>query len=183
MKSIYFVTVNADKAREAQECLVPFDIQVRIVPHRLIEILDLDAEAVARDKVLQAHRQLGHPCAIEHGALELEALAELPGGLTKPIWHRLRERVCDLIPEGASRRVVARSVVAFCDGRKLHFFHGETRGRLATRAAGENGFSWDPIFIPDGAEQTFAEMDAATKANFSHGQAAWRRFAEWWQKR
>lgn len=182
MKTIYFVTVNAYKAREAQACVAPFKLALRVVPHRVTEILDLDPETVARDKLLKAHRHLGHPCAVEHGGFEIEALAQLPGGLTKPIWDRLRGGVCELLPEGASRRVVVRSVVGFCDGRQLHFFHGETTGRLAPRAAGDGGFSWDPIFIPDGADQTFGEMDPATKATYSHGQAAWRRFAEWRQK-
>jgi XTP/dITP diphosphohydrolase len=179
VNKVYFVTGNQHKAREAQALLQPFEITLRIVDHPVQEILHLDPETVARDKLLKAYRYLGHPCAIEHGALEIDALGQLPGGLTKPIWERLREGVCELVPASASRRVVARSVVGYCDGRKLHFFHGETIGRLAARAAGDGGFSWDPIFVPEGAEHTFAEMDAATKSKFSHGQAAWRQFADW----
>jgi non-canonical purine NTP pyrophosphatase (RdgB/HAM1 family) len=52
---------------------------------------------------------------------------------------------------------------------------GTTEGRLVLPPRGEGGFGWDPIFQPDGHEQTFAELPGLEKDRISHRGRAWRR--------
>lgn len=50
----------------------------------------------------------------------------------------------------------------------VHYFEGECYGTLVSKAAGSNGFGYDPVFIPDGYQQTFAELPPTVKHQISH---------------
>ena len=53
-------------------------------------------------------------------------------------------------------------------GKKPKLFIGESKGTISKRTVGENGFGYDPIFIPDGENRTFAQMETEVKNQFSH---------------
>ena len=54
----------------------------------------------------------------------------------------------------------------------MYYFEGICTGRIATEMHGEKGFGYDPIFIPDGSDKSFAEMSMDEKNKFSHRQKA-----------
>jgi len=86
----------------------------------------------------------------------------LPGALIKFFIKKLTlEQICSLIKE--NRKAVAITCIAFFDGKELKIFKGETRGEIAKEPGGINGFGWDPIFIPEGYSQTFAEITSEEK--------------------
>jgi XTP/dITP diphosphohydrolase len=60
-----------------------------------------------------------------------------------------------------------------------HVFEGRCDGRLGREPAGADGFGYDPLFIPDGYERTFAELDPAIKNRLSHRGHAWAGLAAW----
>jgi XTP/dITP diphosphohydrolase len=64
------------------------------------------------------------------------------------------------------------------DGEE-HVFEGRCLGKLRREPAGTGGFGYDPIFVPDGYEQTFAELGAAVKNRLSHRGRAWAALAAW----
>lgn len=64
------------------------------------------------------------------------------------------------------------------DGRE-HIFTGRAPGRLRREPRGGEGFGYDPLFVPTGHDQTFAEMPAAQKNALSHRAQAWAEFAGW----
>jgi XTP/dITP diphosphohydrolase len=74
--------------------------------------------------------------------LEAEKFAALVAGLGNPV-------------------VVAKTVLGYCDGRKIHLFEGSVQGTVPTSPAGPRDFQWDCVFVPDGHTQTFAEMGSA----------------------
>jgi len=81
----------------------------------------------------------------------------------------------------ADRRARFRCVIALCapDGREWTV-DGSCPGRIIRETRGANGFGYDPLFVPDGFEQTFAELDGATKNRISHrGNALRQAAAEW----
>ena len=51
---------------------------------------------------------------------------------------------------------------------KVHQFHGEINGTIAEQASGVHGFGYDPIFVPEGWQKTFAEVDLKQKNEISH---------------
>ena len=64
-------------------------------------------------------------------------------------------------------------------GGESHVFHGEMPGRIATARQGENGFGYDPIFLPDGLDVSTAELSAEAKDTISHRGRAVRAFLDW----
>ena len=57
-------------------------------------------------------------------------------------------------------------------GIQTYYFEGICKGKIAIKMPGEKGFGYDPIFIPDGANKSFAEMTMDEKNKFSHRQKA-----------
>ena len=84
----------------------------------------------------------------------------------------------------ADRRARFRCVIALCspDGREWTV-EGRCPGRIIAEPLGANGFGYDPLFVPDGFEQTFAELDGAAKNRISHRGNALRRAAKEWRER
>lgn len=64
-------------------------------------------------------------------------------------------------------------------GAEPDYFEGACEGRIALRAAGGSGFGYDPVFIPEGFDQSFAELGEAVKAELSHRAKAAAAFRRW----
>jgi XTP/dITP diphosphohydrolase len=180
---IYFVTNNTSKAAELQDYLTSAppsapDLQIVVFQSELFEVLDCDIDRIVTNKALDAFQRVGLPCVVEHSGLFMDALPGLPGGLGQTIWRSIGDRMCGFLRESDSRAATARSVIGYCDGRRVTLFHGEARGQIAQRAQGERSFNWDPIFIPDGSDHTYAEMGMAAKRATSPVYKAWDAFVK-----
>jgi XTP/dITP diphosphohydrolase len=60
------------------------------------------------------------------------------------------------------------TVITLLINNQIHYFEGEIKGTIAYEARGDNGFGYDPLFIPQGYRSTFAELSAETKNTISH---------------
>jgi XTP/dITP diphosphohydrolase len=67
-----------------------------------------------------------------------------------------------------NRKARFRTVVALIEGGGVHYFEGVITGYIATHPSGEGGFGYDPVFVPDGFTQTFAELGEDLKNKISH---------------
>jgi XTP/dITP diphosphohydrolase len=76
-----------------------------------------------------------------------------------------------------------RTVIAFMENGQLRTFEGICKGHIIDEERGSGGFGYDALFVPEGATQTFAEMDAAAKNAMSHRGRALRAFAAYLQDR
>ena len=162
---LLFVSSNEGKAREVAAIL---GAAVARLDLDLPEIQALDVAEVARHKAAAAFARVGRPVVVEDTGLALDALGGLPGALVRWFLATIGpDGICRLVPPTGDRAATARTAVAYCDGRGVEVFVGETRGAIVAAPAGAGGFGWDPIFRPDGATRTFAEMDDADKAAFS----------------
>ena len=87
--------------------------------------------------------------------------------------------------EGVEKRDARfRTVVAFVDGDgTLHYFEGICAGTIIDEERGEGGFGYDPLFIPEGSDLTFAELSAEEKNAVSHRGRALRPFAAYLRDR
>lgn len=170
---LYFVTTNDYKIKEVEQYLAGTDLELQPVSFQINEILNLDLEAVVTDKVLKAYKYLGHPCVVEHGGLLIQALNNLPGGLSKVVWDTVGPKICTFLSTADSRKAIAQSVIGYCDGKRVHTFKGETEGTLADEARGTYMFQWDPVFIPAGETKTYAEFGFPDKEKFSQAAKAW----------
>jgi XTP/dITP diphosphohydrolase len=71
-----------------------------------------------------------------------------------------------------NRQAQFRTVISLMLDKKEYLFEGICKGTITTAARGTNGFGYDPIFIPEGAYKTFAEMTLLEKNQFSHRKKA-----------
>lgn len=157
---IVYVTANKHKAKEVEHVcqgarldgvlvrdLFSFDIR----PVHFKELLEVDLALKTREEVIQAYSYVKEPCIVEHAGLVFDGYESYPGGLTKPLWNVLGERFLDEL-NAKGRPAIARAVVAYCDGKRILTFVGETAGRLAEDCRGASDFYWDSVFVPECAD-------------------------------
>ncbi|MCC7500808.1 non-canonical purine NTP pyrophosphatase [Candidatus Nomurabacteria bacterium] len=149
-----FITGNAGKAKYLSDY---FHMPVEHKKLDLIEIQSLDLKEVVEDKARRAYEIVKTPVLVEDVSLVFEELKALPGPLIKWFLETLgNEGLCKLVKE--NRVAHAEVMFAICDETGVHTFSGSKKGTIAPSPRGEMGFGWDPIFIPDGYEKTWAEM-------------------------
>ncbi|HEX4952950.1 MAG TPA: non-canonical purine NTP pyrophosphatase [Thermoanaerobaculia bacterium] len=169
------VTGNAGKLEEARRILGP---GLEAVNLDLPEIQSLDPGEILEAKAEQAWRRIGRPVLVEETSLELAALGGFPGPLVKWMLAAVGAagiaRTALALGDAGAR---ARCSVLAWDGREGIAAEGVVAGRLVSPPRGEGGFGWDPIFVPEGQELTFAELPAAVKDGLSHRGRALRALA------
>ncbi len=170
---LFFNTINEYKRREIKELFSLFECNVKFLDYNVTEILSNDIRNVILEKSLAAFKYHQVPVIVEHGALIVNYFNGFPGALSKPMWNLMGGKICDLIPVGESRSAKVISAVCYCDGRKRYSFFSETEGLIADKARGNCGFQFDPIFIPDGANKTYAEMNQTEKLTYSQATRAY----------
>ena len=85
-------------------------------------------------------------------------------------------KVLEKMGNSLNRKAYFKTVVTLLLNHKVHQFTGECHGRIALMEHGEDGFGYDPIFIPEGYEMTFAQMPSTLKNNISHRKKAFDSF-------
>lgn len=163
-----FVTGNTHKLKEFEAIL---GIKLNHSDLDLDEIQSVEVEEVAIHKAKQAYELLHEPVIVEDTGLYFEELNGLPGALVKFFIKSLSlEQMCSLVKE--NRKAAAITCIVYFDGKTIKVFKGETKGEIADGPRGTNGFGWDPIFIPEGYNQTFAEITSEEKEyNFMRKEA------------
>ena len=156
---IRFVTKNPHKANEVKAILGDIDVSIIHAPLTIHEIQTENIEDIVRDKVLKAFSQIGRPVFIEHTGLYIDSLKGFPGGLTQVFWDKLEaDKFSELFGHLGNTTLIAKTVIAFCDAKKIYTFEGAIKGKIAPEPRGDRAFQWDCVFIPNGFSETFAEM-------------------------
>lgn len=112
-------------------------------------------------------------CFADDSGLEIDALDGEPG-VYSAHYSGTRDMVQNIalvlenLGENQFRTARFRTVISLSIAGQQHFFEGSVEGRIITEERGVAGFGYDPIFIPEGYEQTFAEMTAEQKNKISH---------------
>lgn len=156
MADITFITGNQSKADYLAKYL---GFPVRHIKLDLDEIQSLDLREIVEHKVRQAYEKIKQPVIVEDVSLEFEALGRLPGPFIKFFVEEVPfETICSMI-DGKTRKATARCVFSYFDGKNLELFEGKLDGKIAETPAGENGYGWDRIFIPEGYSVTRASLN------------------------
>ncbi len=156
---INFVTKNPHKAREVEAILGDIGVSIVHAPLTIHEIQTEDVNLIVRDMVLKAFTQVGRPVFIEHTGLYIDSLQGFPGGLTQVFWDKLEaDKFTELFGRLKNTSLTAKTVIGFCDAKKVYTFEGAVDGNIAPEPRGNRDFQWDCVFIPKGYEETFAEM-------------------------
>lgn len=188
MRTLVFATNNPHKAQEVQQILGPgFAIKTLkdIGCHEDIEETEPTLEGNALLKARYVQEKYGYDCFSEDTGLEVDALHGAPGV------HTARYAGEDKSPEAnialllknlegqPNRRARFRTVIALVFDGQETLLEGICEGRIATEKRGYSGFGYDPVFIPEGYEQSFAELGVDVKNRISHRAIATEKFRNW----
>lgn len=187
MNEIIFATNNAHKLAEVQAVLGD---GFRLVTPRECGITEdipetqPTLEGNASQKAHYLYDRTGRDCFADDTGLEVCALNGAPGvhsaryatdGHDFEANNRLLLKNLEGITD---RRARFRTVISLILNGEEHLFEGIVEGHIAEHPSGAEGFGYDPLFIPDGFEKTFAEMTADEKNEISHRGRAVRRLAD-----
>ncbi|KAK8577734.1 hypothetical protein V6N13_028000 [Hibiscus sabdariffa] len=153
-RPVTFVTGNAKKLEEVKTILgqsIPFQSLKLDLPE-----LQGEPEEISKEKARLAARQVNGPVLVEDTCLCFNALKGLPG-------------LNNLLMAYEDKSAYALCAFSFALGPDVEpvTFLGKTPGKIVP-ARGPNDFGWDPIFQPDGYDQTYAEMPKEEKNKISH---------------
>ena len=181
MNNLIFATNNQNKIQEVRAVLgtlfniitlkeAGIDIDIP-EPHDTLE-----ANATEKSKTISKITKQN--CFSEDTGLEVEALNGEPGVKSARYAGEDRsfddniEKLLSNLQSSTNKSARFRTVISLILDGKEYFFEGICNGKIISERKGDNGFGYDPVFIPDGGDKTFAEMDMAEKNKFSHRKKA-----------
>lgn len=179
---VVLATANVGKQRELAELLTPLHLELKLAREFGIASAPETGdsfEANAEQKARYVAQRSGLPALADDSGLEVEALDGRPGiysaryaGPTASDADnnaRLLAELAGVPPERRGARY--RCVLAFvrhADDAEIVLGHGSWEGRIALSPAGQGGFGYDPVFIPEGYDKTVGELEPALKQAVSH---------------
>ncbi|SJZ44567.1 XTP/dITP diphosphohydrolase [Chitinophaga eiseniae] len=182
---LIFATNNENKVKEFRSMLGDhFEIVTLLEAGIDIDIPEPHdtLEENAREKSTTIHRMTGQNCFAEDTGLEIDALNGAPGVLSARYAGEQKlssDNIAKVLAEmqGATNRSARfRTVISLILDGKEHQFEGVSQGTILDHTSGNKGFGYDPIFVPEGADRSFAEMDLTEKNQYSHRGRAFDKF-------
>ena len=189
MKKIVFASNNAHKLTEIRAILAGKVEVISLSELGCHDDIPETAETLEGNALIKAeyiHRHYGVYCFADDTGLEVEALDGAPGVYSARFAgeHATFEENVALLLEHlqgvpAPRRACFRTVIALIDEYGTHFFEGAVNGEITLERSGDHGFGYDPVFRPEGCQQTFAELSSEEKNAMSHRGRAVQRLARY----
>lgn len=189
-KTLVVASHNAGKVREIRELLAPFGIETLSAgdlgldePEETGETFRANAEL----KALAAAQASGKPALADDSGLCVEALNNAPGiysarwaGPQKDFDFAMERVRLGLVEEGTldtRAHFICGLALAWPDGH-IDYFEGRVDGELVWPPRGDKGFGYDPMFVPNGFDETFGEMEPERKHAMSHRADAFRQLVD-----
>ena len=188
---LVFASNNKNKIQEIQ-ALVPNTIQiVSLEEIGCFEDIPETADTIEGNAILKANyvtEKYGYDCFADDTGLEVEALNGAPGvysaryaGKQKDANDNMDKLLFEL-KDKTNRKANFKTVIALNLNGKQNLFSGIIHGKIIEEKIGTNGFGYDPIFVADGYEKTFAELSMEEKSNISHRGIAVKQLIEYFTK-
>jgi len=137
--------------------------------------------AIQKARYIKEH--YGYDCFADDSGLEVDALGGAPGVFSARYSgggsEANMEKLLHNLTEKNERGAQFRTVIALLVGEETHLFEGIVRGTIIHERRGEGGFGYDPIFVPEGYDLTFAQLDSEVKNRISHRAKAVEKLAEY----
>ncbi|MDD2797819.1 MAG: non-canonical purine NTP diphosphatase [Bacteroidales bacterium] len=190
MHKIVFATNNSNKLEEVSQILKD---KVEILSLKDIGCFDdipetadtLEGNALIKARYIKEN--FGLDCFADDSGLEIEALNSAPGVFSARYAGEQKnhndnmQKVLSELNGINNRKAQFRTVIAVVEGDKELLFEGKIEGAIIKEKRGNGGFGYDPIFTPDGFEQTFAELGSEIKNKISHRAKAVQKLIEYLQ--
>lgn len=175
--SIVFASNNLHKINEIQQ-LIPSELKLLSLDSiGCYEEIPETALTIEGNAILKANyvtEKYGHICFADDTGLEVEALNGKPGvysaryaGEQKNATDNMQKLLKNL-EYSTNRNAQFKTIICLNINDEQHLFEGIVKGKIGFEPKGNQGFGYDPIFIPDGYTTTFAEMSREEKSKISH---------------
>ena len=186
MANVVIATSNAHKVEEYKALMADDSIELQsLLDYPGFPDVEENGTTFTENasiKAIAASKYCDAPAFADDSGLEVFALNGEPGIYSARYAPTDPERIAKLLKnlegkEDRSARFVCVIAIAY-NGEVIETFEGEIRGTIGFEPKGENGFGYDPIFIPEGESRTFAELSSEEKNSISHRANAFRKAAE-----
>lgn len=177
MERLVICTGNAGKLTEMRALLPKTIVLVSLADLGVFDELPETGDSLEENALQKArtiHLRTGLPCLADDTGLEVAALGDAPGVYSARYAGKMsttEDNITKLLNEMAGvadRKAKFRTVLALVSENEEELFQGMVHGSITLEPRGQGGFGYDPVFLPEGHELTFAEMDSQTKNSFSH---------------
>jgi XTP/dITP diphosphohydrolase len=174
---IVFATNNKNKIKEIQSMLPPSIEIISLESIGCHEDIPETADTIEGNAVMKANyvtQKYGYDCFADDTGLEVEALDGEPGvfsaryaGEQKSAEDNMDKLLLNLKNE-VNRNAQFKTVITLNLNGEQHLFRGIARGVITLDKFGDQGFGYDPVFKPEGFQETFAQLSLETKNVISH---------------
>ena len=176
-RTLVFATNNPHKLREIREIMPNHVTILSLADIHCEGDIPETADTLEGNALIKAHYvydRYGFDCFADDTGLEVEALNGGPGvhtaryaGESQDPDANMKKMIAEM-QENTNRHARFRTVIALIEKGVEHLFTGIVDGEIATEPRGEQGFGYDPIFIPEQTGLTFAQMGEEGKNQISH---------------
>jgi len=176
-KTICLASNNSHKVEELKELLgASFDIKT-LADIGCVEDIAETADSMEGNSLIKANHvfeNYGLDCIADDSGLEVDALNGEPGIFSARYagehgnHEKNMSKLLKNLKGQTNRKARFRTVVTLILEGQTKTFEGTVEGRIMEERRGKHGFGYDPIFVPDGHEQTFAQMTMEQKIPISH---------------
>lgn len=174
---VTFASTNKNKYREVQSILAEYGVAADLAKVSPVEIQSDSLAEIAKEKAKSAYLMVARPVIVEDDGLFIKSLNGFPGPYSSYVFKSIgNSGILKLLDGSRDRRASFHSLIAFYDGSNLSVSEGVVEGRISERVE-EGGWGYDPIFVPDGTDLTFAQL-GERKNEYSHRRRALGKFAK-----
>jgi len=177
MRKLVFATNNRHKLEEVSDVLKGHLEILSLKEINCFDDIPETADTLEGNALLKAEHvfhRYNYDCFADDTGLEVEALDGRPGvysaryGGEDQNAERNMKKLLDELDGKTNRRAQFRTVIALIEGGTVNYFEGKIEGQIIESRRGTTGFGYDPVFVPDGYSQTFAELGSELKNKISH---------------
>ena len=184
---LVFATQNENKAQEIQSLLPEYFKIITLKDIRCFDEIPETSETLEGNSLLKASfisETYNLNCFADDTGLEIEALDNRPGvysaryaGTEISAAANINKVLLELKGK-TTRNAQFRTIITLILNKSTFSFEGIVRGEIISEKRGENGFGYDPIFVPEGEVRTFAEMSLEEKNKHSHRARAFQKMID-----
>jgi XTP/dITP diphosphohydrolase len=173
---LVFATNNKNKLKEVQAMLTNFEI-VSLADINCFDDIPETADTLEGNAILKANyvtEKFGLNCFADDTGLEVEALNNEPGVYSSRYAgeennsEKNMQKLLSELGDNQNRNAQFKTAIALNINKKQYIFEGICKGQILKEKKGTAGFGYDPIFMPNGYNKSFAEMDLKEKGAISH---------------
>lgn len=188
---LVFATNNKHKLQEVRDIVGDRVEVLSLADINCYDDIPETADTLQGNALIKArhiYEKYGFNCFADDTGLEVEALGGAPGVYSaryageecnsEANMHKLLENLTGK----NNRNAQFRTVIALIIGGEEMLFDGIVKGSIATERRGDSGFGYDPVFIPDGYSESFAQMSSEMKNSMSHRFRATQLLADYLKK-